>query len=51
MVLNGEKKLLNGIAGVAVLYMALTCPCETYLKCHKGKYLTLLAIMAGFAVL
>lgn len=50
MVLNLQKKVVNGVAGVAVLYMAVTCPCETYLSCHKAEYLFLLGIMAAFAL-
>ena len=48
--LNATKKIINGAVGAAVLYMALTCPCETYLSCHKTAYLSLLGVMAAFAL-
>jgi hypothetical protein len=48
---NSGKKLVNTIAGSAVLYMAISCPCETYLKCHKVEYLFLLGVMASFALI
>lgn len=49
--LNTTKKLINGAAGVTVLYLALSCPCPQYLKCHKTEYLLLLGVMAGFALI
>ncbi len=49
--LNTTKKLINGAAGATVLYYALSCPCQQYLKCHKTEYLLLLGVMAGFALL
>lgn len=49
--LNTGKKIVNGLAGVTVLYMAVSCPCPRYLSCHKTAYLSLLGIMAAFALI
>lgn len=39
-------------AGVlsAALYLAISCPCEIYLECHREKYLALLAVAAFPAI-
>lgn len=42
-------KLFCSVALGAALYLAVSCPCDTYLKCHRGKYLALLGMAAGFA--
>lgn len=47
--INTSKKIINGLVLASALYLALSCPCDTYLTCHKAKYLALLAIGAGFA--
>ena len=47
---NTGKKVINGVAGATVLYLAVSCPCPEYLKCHKAEYLFLLGVMAAFAL-
>lgn len=49
--LNTAKKIVNGLAGATVLYIAVSCPCPTYLSCHKTMYLGLLGVMAAFALI
>lgn len=37
MLHGGKKILISGLLAIA-LYYAATCPCETYLECHRWQY-------------
>lgn len=45
-----SSKVFCGSVLAAATYLAVTCPCETYLECHREKFLALLAVAAVFAV-
>lgn len=49
--INGKEKLLTGGLIAAAGYIAITCPCERYLVCHRTIYLSLLGAAAAMSFL
>jgi hypothetical protein len=49
--INAKEKLLTGALIAAAGYIAVTCPCEKYLVCHRTVYLSLLSAAAAMSFL
>lgn len=44
---HAKLKLLTGGLLIGAFYIAVKCPCDVYLECHRWQYI---ALLAGAAV-
>lgn len=45
-----HRRVIAVVSLSAALYIAITCPCEVYLSCHRNEMIGLLTVATGLTL-